>query len=70
MRECRSAKGASGGDGMEFPILNMKLDMRNGQGYVILTDAAPKTDVDHLVSPLKDLLNKASRIHQKQRRIR
>ena len=56
---------------MRFPILNMKLDMRNGQGYIILTalqkpvNAARKTDVDHLVSPLKDLLNKASQIYQK-----
>lgn len=54
----------------------MKLDMRNEQGYIILTalpkpgNAARKTDVDHLVSPLKDLLNKASQIHWKQRRIR
>ena len=47
----------------------MELDMRTEQGYVILTalqkpgNAARTTDVDQSVSPLKDLLNKASQIH-------
>lgn len=67
--ECSSANDASGRDRIKSPILNMELDMRTEQGYVILTalqkpgNAARTTDVDQSVSPLKDLLNKASQIH-------